>query len=221
MTGTGAKENPYIVMDGADFNALRSISTSTTNITHVELGADIILDAYDNFTPIPQCYMNIDGKNFSISEYKINSTTEAALFVQLHTQYVKDLVLEGEVTSTSTNTSGTGGLLAARIIGRNAEISNVKGFGNVRGRIVGGLIGHVNDEEYNVSTPQTAGTTNIRKCSFKGKVTCAPTGSVSTSIGSTMCRIGGLFATIQNQNGSNRANFTLSECLAIATLDNS
>ena len=185
MTGDGTKENPYIIMTAEDFNSLRSIqATDVASAAYVELGADINLSRLPNFTPISSRFLNIDGKghkitNVSVSASGTGSSINTGLFNTLHcTEYIKNLVIEGMVTSRITGGTGNGraGLLAAtlRTAGPNGNVvifENIECYGSVdvsgQGSstisvLAGGLAGQLNVESNHKAS--------IHKCFFRGAV---------------------------------------------------
>jgi hypothetical protein len=215
MSGDGSAENPYIVMDGFDFNALRNISSSSTSFKYVELGADIQLDMYASFTPIPECFFNIEGNNHSIIDFYI-SGAKAGLFANLHTESLTNLIIEGQVTGTSTGAYATdqAGTLAATITGRGANISNIQCFGTVTGKSAGGMAGVLGDDSYAASSI-TGATTSLLNCAFQGTINFAPL-YVSTTLNSSTPYCGGLIG--QLYVTSHRNNFTIKNCMVRATI---
>lgn len=129
MAGDGSKGNPFIVMDGYDFNVIRSITTSASDFKYIELGADINLSMYASFVPIPVKYLNIDGKGHTITEINIiTSDTTVGLFASLYiSEYVKDLTIEGVLVCNTSSTISSGGAFCGRMyLQTDAIISNVE-----------------------------------------------------------------------------------------------
>jgi hypothetical protein len=214
MTGDGSAENPYIVMDGFDFNALRNISSSTSSFKYVELGSDIQLDMYANFIPIPECYLNIEGNNHSIIDFYI-SGANAGLFVNLHTKSLTNLIIEGQVigASTSSYAADQVGMLAVTLTGRGANISNIQCFGTLTGKNAGGIAGVLGDDSYTASSI-TGATTSLLNCAFQGTINFTPLSVATTLSGTPYC--GGLIG--QLIVNSYRNNFTIKNCLVKATI---
>jgi len=174
MTGDGSRSNPLIVMDALDFNALRNVDApDAANVKFIELGANINLSGFGTFVPIPTKAFNIDGKGFIISDFSIVTT---GLFENIRpTEYVRNIIVEGEITNGST----TSGLLAGTIttLQPNVVIEDIEGYGSITassGSTVryAGLIGNINVGS------SGAPTNIIQRCSFRGTATLATAGQI-------------------------------------------
>jgi hypothetical protein len=195
MTGNGSKTNPFIVMDGYDFNALRNITTSTSDYKYIEIGADISLSTYVSFVPIPEKHFNIDGRGHSITDIKIIAgTNEVGLFARLYSnEYIKDLTIEGDLAVNFSNSVTSGAFCGRLYLMSNAIISNVDAYftliiSTTSGLTVGGLAGVIE-----ISGRSNSG---IIECAFKGTIDAASTNS-GTSFAMT---IGGMVGQVYNSN---------------------
>ena len=195
MPGTGTREDPFIVEDGWDFNALRNIpATTAADVAFIELGADISLAMFPNFTPIPSRFFNIDGKGHKIRSVSLSMSgssfgMDVALFSSLScTEYIRNLTVEGMVSVRATGTgSGRVALLAANIrtagiSGSNVVIENIEAYGSVdvgsqgsstTAMLAGGIVAQLNVESSNRAT--------IRNCFFNGVAHCNMTNTATTS----------------------------------------
>lgn len=144
MLGTGTIANPYIIQTPTDLNNVRN---KITTGTYYELGNDIDMSKFGNFTSIggsttaTRFKCNFDGKGFSIKGLKISGTTNFTGFITLldtATGIIKNVsFIYANVSSTALYT----GIVAGGTTG-TALISNCHTSGNVDGNNhVGGISG--------------------------------------------------------------------------------
>ena len=137
MTGGGTAENPYIVMDAADLDAVRD------NLgAYYELGADIDLGG-EEWTPIGSSGQpftgTFDGDGHTISGLNVNSSY-AGLFGFISGGTVKNLAVHGNVNGGSR----AGGIVAET--SDKASIENCSYSGSVISRShAGGIAGYNGD----------------------------------------------------------------------------
>ena len=182
MPGSGTREDPFIVEDGWDFNALRNVpAINVDTVSFIELGADINLGMFPNFTPIPNRFFNIDGKGYVIQNVTVAASgasfgLDAGLFASLtSTEYIRNITIEGIVSVRSSGT-GTGrvGLLAASLntagaTGNNVVYENIELYGSVevasQGSTTSVILGGGLAAHLSVASNQRA---TIRNCFFRG-----------------------------------------------------
>ena len=137
MTGGGTAEDPYIVMDAADLDAVRD------NLgAYYELGADIDLGG-EEWTPIGSSGQpftgTFDGDGHTISGLNVNSSY-AGLFGFISGGTVKNLAVRGNVNGGSR----AGGIVAET--SDKASIENCSYSGSVISRShAGGIAGYNSD----------------------------------------------------------------------------
>jgi len=190
MSGTGTQDDPFIIEDGLDFNALRNISNNFSSLPsgledfqYVELANDISLSMFPMFTALPRRAYNIDGKGHMISNINLiapppNQWGErfgsTGLFQALHvSDYIKDLKLEGTI-DTMVQMDGMGGnvgtLTQELALHHSAVISNVEAYFEIKVEIVdnaisvGGIAGLC-------SIRTSSNQVRVTECGFKGKIT--------------------------------------------------
>ena len=192
MTGDGSRNNPFIVEDAFDFNALRNVpATTAATVAFIELGADINLGMFPNFTPIANRFFNIDGKGHKIVNASISMSSgglgmDVGLFATLtSTEYIRNIVIEGVVSFRATGSgSGRVGLLAANIrtAGVNVVIENIEAYGSVdvgsQGSTTGIIIGGGLIAQINVEGNQRA---TVRNCFFRGVAQCLISNTATTA----------------------------------------
>ena len=206
MTGNGSRDNPWIVEDAWDFNALRDIpATDASSVAFVELGADISLAVYPTFTPIPSRFFNIDGKGHIISDISVENF---GLFEEVRfTEYLRNIVVEGEVT---VGTSAQVGLLAARAVATvtGAIIENIKGFGSVTSVLSANSARHAGI--FGFVQMHSPGQTmlRVRDCSFKGTFMASFTNSTTSGAGGIVA-LGGVLNVNLSAGGFGGANATV------------
>jgi len=144
MLGTGTIANPYIIQTPTDLNNVRN---KITTGTYYELGNDIDMSKYANFTAIggstsaTRFKCSFDGKGFSIKGIKIVGSSNFVGFITLldtATGVIKNVsFIDANVSSTALYT----GIVAGGTTG-TALISNCYTSGNVDGNYhVGGICG--------------------------------------------------------------------------------
>ena len=186
LKGSGTRVDPWIIEDGWDFNELRNLGdTGAANVSFVELGGDISLSMFMPFTPIPARAFNIDGKGYAI--YDISVLTTGLFTILQPTEYVRNIVLEGEILNFSTNS----GLLAGTVSFQadNCVVENISGFGSITGNLanngrVAGLIGNVV-----ALAPPAVSVCRIRRCSFKGVANIVSTNTFDPNAIGGICNV--------------------------------
>lgn len=139
MLGTGTKTNPYIIQTPADLNAIRNkLGTSI----FYELGNDIDMSGWGNFTPIggtsssTRFKCSLDGKGFKIKNLTISTSSAYTGFIVMmdgSTAIVKDISFINADVSTTNNTVGVvcGANISSSIISGVYVSGKVKGQNNV------------------------------------------------------------------------------------------
>jgi hypothetical protein len=217
MTGSGTSVDPYIVMDGYDFNALRNITTSTSDIKNIQLGSDISLSMYPIFTPIPSKYFNIDGQNHLVSD--INILNGRGIFETLNTQLTKDLRVEGELIHSNV-TSPTGFLCGVlNLLTDNSKLSNIQCFAGIAVTLtyadLGCKFGGVAGQVYCSGSNNQMG--YIENCIFYGTIQIMVAGTASSANNDTTRAIGGIVGYTDTYSYS--AGITITGCISIATFN--
>lgn len=126
--GAGTSASPYLIEDGADFNAIRNNVTAYYKMVNY-----ISLSNYSSgngWTPIPSFTGQLDGNGFGISNLVINNSSadDLGLFLSLGASaVVKNLILK------NINISGKSyiGGIAARVIGNSVKIENIDISGTI------------------------------------------------------------------------------------------
>ena len=138
MLGVGTQSNPYIIQTPQDLHNVRNNLTA-----YYELGNDIDMSGWGNFTPIgtsSEKFMgNFNGKGYKIKNLTINSTTAyVGLFSFTENATIQNLAIENaNVVGQNVNYVG---ILAGNIT--NSTIKNCYTTGNVSGQYgIGGLVG--------------------------------------------------------------------------------
>jgi The GLUG motif len=182
MLGSGTQIDPFIVSTPQDLHNVRNNLTA-----YYELGNDIDMTGFGNWTPISVFSGTLDGKGFKILNLSVVQTTQYAglfgqtngatiknlglenIFVQSNNHYVGGLVGEntlstiqqcyvtGTIKQTSTSMFYIGGL-----VGRSdGTIENCFSSCIVSGgKQVGGIVGH-----------STGSTAFLKNCYSIGKIT--------------------------------------------------
>jgi len=216
MTGDGSQGNPYVVMDAADLNSLRTLIVTSGTYPYVELGADIDMSVYSVFTPLPASYCNFNGKGNRI--YNLNILTgsgNSGLFSQLTTQECKDVYIDGSVVGSSPATYGGIGIFAGvlHLISSNGVISGIHCSGYLEGTLysnsaLGGVCGVLQCDS-------PSGTNNaMQNCSFHGTIKAMSTSAV-TSINNTVPYLGGITGELLTKNGYGA--LSISKCITNLT----
>ena len=218
MRGNGTRGNPWIVEDGWDFNALRDLpANDVESVAFVELGADINLSMFPNFVPINDKFINFDGKGFKITDFYIEvSNARCGLFGTLTiTEYLRNVVLEGEVVSINNGSTWTGGMLVGHLeiaIEGDELIENIEAYGSMHltqaGNALttwGGVIGYIA-----LPAAPRISHTFVSNCSFVGTVNI-DFRSTSTSQSSTA------FGCITNFELGSRRRISISGCKSDVT----
>lgn len=193
MLGTGTVANPYIIQTPTDLNNVRN---KITTGTYYELGNDIDMSKFGNFTSIGgstsatrfKCSFN--GKGFSIKGIKIVGSSNFVGFVSLldtATGIIKNVsFIDANVSSTALYT----GIVAGGTTGTSL-ISNCFTNGNVDGNYhIGGICGmnggsvencfstaHVtgNNHVSGIARMDSPTTAKILSCYFNGSFTIRET----------------------------------------------
>ncbi|QPA31415.1 GLUG motif-containing protein [Thermaerobacillus caldiproteolyticus] len=138
MLGAGTQSNPYIVQTPQDLHNVRNNLTA-----YYELGNDIDMGSWGNFTPIgtssAKFIGSFNGKGYKIKNLTINSTTAyVGLFGFTENATIQNLVIENaNVVGQNVNYVG---ILVGNIT--NSTIKNCYTTGQVNGQYgVGGLVG--------------------------------------------------------------------------------
>ena len=219
MTGDGSRDNPWVVEDGWDFNALRNIpANDSESVAFVELGGNINLSMFANFIPIPPRWFNIDGKGFVISDFSVQSASgDAGLFANINvTEYIKNIILEGVIESNHTASNLTSGLLAGRINIQQTGVvvENIEAYGDLNFSLSGihsshgwgGVAGAV------VVNPGVVDAT-LCGCSFKGVANL----QFNSGTAGTVCSSFGGITNFHN-SGVSGASISCSSCFADVTV---
>ena len=220
LTGDGSKGNPYIVMDGYDLNALRTLIATSGVYPYVELGADINMAVYPVFAPLPASYCNIDGKGFRIYNLNVqNGNGETGLFSSLYAASAANINIEGTVTSTAGYHTG---MLAGflYLTSTDGKISNIHCSGSINAAnmyssyATGGICGAFRCN--NAGNPNGI----MESCSFYGSIMARSTASQTSNSGS-MPFAGGIAGWLDSNQSS--APLSITKCIAnfIITLDSS
>ncbi|HZG59902.1 MAG TPA: GLUG motif-containing protein [Anoxybacillus sp.] len=138
MLGAGTQSNPYIIQTPQDLHSVRNNLTA-----YYELGNDIDMGSWGNFTPIGTSSTkftgNFNGKGYKIKNLTINSTTAyVGLFGFTENATIQNLAIENaNVVGQNVNYAG---ILVGNIT--NSTIKNCYTTGNVSGQYgIGGLVG--------------------------------------------------------------------------------
>lgn len=161
--GTGVDGDPYLVCSAAQ---LANVGDGTNLSKHYLQTADIDISSYSEWSSIgaPGAFSNpstrftgvFDGGNHVIKG--LTQTSGNGLFASVVGGHLKNISVEGDVTSTS-NAAGL-------VVGytQNSRLENLTAFGKLQaggsGSIFGGVIGHVNNSS-SVSETQRL-VTNIK-----------------------------------------------------------
>lgn len=115
--GNGTIQNPYLIEDALDLNAVRN---GTNYYNHFKLVKDIDMRSYNNsldatgWTPIPEFRGSIDGDGFVISNFYINrSATEQAFIVDMYRATIRNLGFAVAYVNGGTATTNTGASIMA------------------------------------------------------------------------------------------------------------
>ncbi|WP_312339091.1 hypothetical protein [Anaerospora hongkongensis] len=155
--GTGVSNDPYIIEDAADLDAIR-----TKPAGYFKLKNNINLDVapYNSagWTPIPNLTGQLDGDGYVIKYLKINSPTISILgLIANLSGAVKDLgVVNVDITGNEKV-----GAIAGRFFANSASIARCYSTGSIKAKnIAGGLVGDIN--QLNVTLIQDSrSSTNI------------------------------------------------------------
>lgn len=211
ISGSGTKENPYILTTANDLTLLETYPTS-----YFELGADIDL-ANATRNAISGFSGTLDGKGYSISNFSINcpNTNNIGFFSTLSSGKITNLTLENETVSGLTHT----GCLIGRITGADVVIQNCHVINSTitsKGSYVGGLIGYIS-----VNLTETISNCSVENLSLIADgIECRNIGGL---IGSSMANITRCFVTgsitadtrnIGGLLGTSAERHTVSECYA-------
>lgn len=227
LRGAGTQADPWLVEDAWDLDALRNLPLTTWQ--WIEITENIDLRPFPNWTPIPNCRFNIDGKNHKIQNFNITGTGSLGLFLQLETHETKDIILEGEITNTATSFNSTGMFASRLICGTMATgqtemvrstISNIQCFGSLNINITGatGCAGGCFGEVYVDS--QNHG--SIESCVFHGSIAVRINNASSTSPSATQCRVcGGIVGTTTARGSIVNSALLIQNCMSVCrfTLD--
>ena len=134
MSEDGTEENPYIIRTAEELNDIRKDLTA-----HYKLGDNIDLSGYANWEPIGNSTEkftgSLDGTDYTISNLKIDSSSDYVGLFGYSTGMLRNVNVNGQVTSTGNNVGGLVGYNIGTITKCSAD---VKTTGNSN---VGGLVG--------------------------------------------------------------------------------
>ena len=171
FSGSGKAEDPYQIKDAGDLtklSILMSAGAASAKNKHFEQKDNIELTGID-WIPFPFSDGTYDGKNFKITN--LNCTTNAdyaGFFTMISRSTIKNMNVEGSVTSTCTKSSSVGGI--AGYSGNDLVITGCTFTGSVTSNAegetadksnlyMGGIIGEV------------YGNAQITECTNNGTVT--------------------------------------------------
>ena len=138
-SGDGSERNPYIIKTEEQLKAIKNNLTA-----HFKLGANIVLNANDNWTPIGDTTYyfsgSLDGDGYTISNLNIEKTENYAGLFGYTTAKIKNVKLNNVTVSGK----GYVGALAGYISGEvsNIEVTNTNITGTAE--YIGGAIGYTN-----------------------------------------------------------------------------
>ena len=142
--GNGKSDNPFIVEDVADLNAIRNHPVATYYYyklkNHLDMSVFTLPD--EGWTPIPNFYGSFDGNYNCIFNLKINRPTEdnVGLFANMNGSSIVSHLLMVDAEVTGNDNVGT---IVGQITGENVKFDTVGVQGKVNGHnSVGGMIGH-------------------------------------------------------------------------------
>lgn len=163
LTGNGTAEAPYAIEDAADLAAFRDkVNAEASSTAHAVLKADIDLEnkewkrIYPDSGYITEAYAGtFDGAGHTIKGLKVNGTTiDQGLFGAIGlatvdgntvTAVIKNLKVEGTVTSTASYVGGIVGRVNAGSIlncSFSGSVTTTKSNGNL-----GGIVGYINGDK--------------------------------------------------------------------------
>ncbi|MFC7323264.1 surface glycoprotein [Halorubrum rutilum] len=143
--GSGTAEDPYLIDDWADLDAVRDDPGA-----NYELASDLDEDTTgyrevvesDGFDPISGFSGTLDGQGNTINDLQVDSSGHAALFGTINGGVVEDLTIDGASVTGGTDTTGVvaglmdGGTLSdVTVTGSSVEADNNLAFGG--GLVVG------------------------------------------------------------------------------------
>lgn len=227
MPGTGTREDPFIVEDGWDFNALRDVPASAfSSRAWIELGADISLSMFPVFTPIPGRFFEIDGKGYTIRN--VNIFNGVGLFTTLFTHETKDIRIEGNIVTTVTTNNTNVGLLCGTLTLETSNsiggtVSNIQCFGNItvnvnglgtgtaRSQGTGGYFGEVRPGSW-------AQHARVENSAFYGNIQYSINFAWPNANSANNSRGVGGVAGILTSDVANSNGLTLIDCISVATI---
>ena len=222
MTGTGSKEDPYIITTSAD---MKLVETDISK--YYKLSNDIDLQGNDNnqWTPIgfksPTFRGTFDGNGHTISGLYINSTDTGnfGLFGTIHKDgTVKNLSVSGDVANSYTYTSTN--VYVGGLAGKNeGNISNCYISVNVEGINAGGVVGMNVDNAMITDCLNTGnvrgGRENYPSIGYAGGIAGMNQETITNcyNIGNVSIKAGSLFGGVVgiNENGTTIKG-TVSDC---------
>ena len=223
MKGSGTRENPFIVEDGWDLDALRNLSA--TEWHWIELANNIDLRMFPNWTPIPSRRLNINGCGYTIQGLRITGGSgHIGLFTRLETLETKDLIIEAEIVQPSSSTNSVG-ILCGQLVGgafgtsdtttRTATLSNIQCFGSISVTVTGAT--QATGGCFGSSWGESDVTLNIFNCAFHGSISYHITASSTTSPSSSQLRAcGGIMGFADARSGISNYSIHMVNCISVA-----
>lgn len=221
LSGDGSSTNPYIIEDSADLIKFCEMVNSVDSADYcAKLACDITLTS--DWIPFSSKSGNIttaykgtfDGQGNKISGLTINSTTSnTGLFKFIDGATIKNLRVEGTVTSTNNYVGGIVGKI------RQGKIENCSFEGNVSstksGANVGGIAGYIGTRDMTTSVIGC-----VNRASVSGGAVGGITGYSTASSISDCYNTGNITGTSNNGGivGNLQGKSTVTNCYSIGNL---